>query len=123
VADRWKSTTWTSESTFHRKWLYTYTQGSQAANQILNKGNHKTPFWVTQTYAQQLGGLLANMMSLSIHQRHDVNVDTNILKACLPEQIKHCGERLLAQIYTVDRYQRLHEIHCLNTWSIRRAAI
>ena len=65
--------------------------GSQVANQILNKGHHKTPLWVKQTHAQLLGGWLANMMHLALrqNQRHIVSVETNVLKVSLPEQTDH----------------------------------
>jgi len=76
-------------------YIHKFEVGSLAANQILNKGHHKTPLWVKQTHAQQLVGLLANIKHLTLrqHQRYDVNVETNVLKASLPEQIKHCGNK------------------------------
>jgi len=50
-----------------------------------------------------MGEFLANMMCLTLrqHQRHGINAETNILKASLPEQIKHGGKKPLAQVYTL----------------------
>jgi len=93
--DKWKHTP--QKMAFH---ILKFEVGSQAANQFLNKGHHETPLWVKQTHAQQLGGLLANMMHLVLPMiRHKCGDKCSESKSVCAD--KHCIERLLAQVYTV----------------------